>query len=224
MSHRLHLADEGRSAAPRTGARLIDNAAVLPRHGTESLTGVGRQDLPAHRAAHGPRLSYLGHLGDDLVAAMEAVHLTGRGGGHFPAAAKWRSVAAHGPSGTVVVNGAEGEPGCAKDAVLLQTRPHLVLDGLVAAIEFIGATEGVVWIHEGAWQTAQSVTHAIAERIAAREGDPPIRVIARARPLPLWRGHRHHPHPRGRPDAAALGREPCPSLVRGPPPRARQQR
>lgn len=178
MSHHLHLADEGRSAAPRTGPRLLGNAAVLPRHGTESLTGVSRHDLPAHRAAHGPRLSHLGHLGDDLVAAMETVHLTGRGGGHFPAAAKWRSVAAHGPGGTVVVNGAEGEPGCAKDAVLLQTRPHLVLDGLVAAIEFIGATEGVVWIHDGAWRTAQSVTHAIAERIAAGEGDPPIRVIA----------------------------------------------
>jgi hypothetical protein len=49
--------------------------------------------------------------------------------------------------------------------------------GLVAAIEFIGATEGVVWIHDGAWRTAQSVT-AIAERIAARENDPPIRVAA----------------------------------------------
>ena len=30
----------------------------------------------------------------------------------------------------MVVNGAEGEPACAKDAVLLQTRAHLVLDGL----------------------------------------------------------------------------------------------
>ncbi|MGD9957152.1 MAG: NADH-ubiquinone oxidoreductase-F iron-sulfur binding region domain-containing protein [Candidatus Nanopelagicales bacterium] len=169
----------GGGAARSTGRiRLLENAAVLPRHGTESLTGVARHDLPEHRRAYGQRLSCLGHRGDDLLAAMEAVHLTGRGGGHFPAAAKWRSVAANGPGGTVVVNGAEGEPGCAKDAVLLQTRPHLVLDGLVAAMEVIGAAEGVVWIHDGAWRTAQSVTHALAERHAAGEGDPPIRVIA----------------------------------------------
>lgn len=168
----------GGAARSTGGVRLLENAAVLPRRGTESLTGVSRQDLPQHRRAYGPRLSHLGSRGDDLLAAMEAVHLTGRGGGHFPAAAKWRSVAAAGPGGTVVVNGAEGEPGCAKDAVLLQTRPHLVLDGLVAAMDVIGAAEGVVWIHDGASRTAQSITHAISERLAAGEGDPHIRVIA----------------------------------------------
>ena len=173
----LHLAGEG-AARSTGGVRLLENAAVLPRHGTESLTGVARHDLPLHRRTYGARLSHLGSRGDELLAAMDAVHLTGRGGGHFPAAAKWRSVAAHGPGGTVVVNGAEGEPGCAKDAVLLQTRPHLVLDGLIAAMDVIGASEGVVWIHDGAWRTAQSVTHAISERIAAGEGDPRIRVIA----------------------------------------------
>jgi NADH:ubiquinone oxidoreductase subunit F (NADH-binding) len=173
----LHLAGEG-AARSTGGVRLLENAAVLPRHGTESLTGVARHDLPLHRRTYGPRISHLGSRGGELLAAMDAVHLTGRGGGHFPAAAKWRSVAAHGPGGTVVVNGAEGEPGCAKDAVLLQTRPHLVLDGLIAAMDVIGASEGVVWIHDGAWRTAQSVTHAISERIAAGEADPHIRVIA----------------------------------------------
>jgi NADH:ubiquinone oxidoreductase subunit F (NADH-binding) len=176
MSHHLHLA-EG-TAATRRGVRMLDDAAVLGLHGTESLTGVERHDLAAHRAAYGPRLSHLGHRGEELLAAMETVHLTGRGGGHFPAAAKWRSVLAHGPGGTVVANGAEGEPGCAKDAVLLQVRPHLVLDGLVAAVEVLGAAEAVVWIHDGAWQTARSITRALAERVAAGEADPPIRVIA----------------------------------------------
>jgi NADH:ubiquinone oxidoreductase subunit F (NADH-binding) len=176
MIHHLHLADE--EAAARRGAKILDDAAVLPLHGTESLTGATRHDLAAHRAAFGPRLSHLGHLGEDLLAAIETVHLTGRGGGHFPAAAKWRSVLAHGPGATVVANAAEGEPGCAKDAVLLQTRPHLVLDGLVAAIEVLAATEGVIWIHDGAFATARSITRALAERAAAGEADPPIRVIA----------------------------------------------
>jgi NADH:ubiquinone oxidoreductase subunit F (NADH-binding) len=108
---------------------------------------------------------------------LGAVALTGRGGGHFPAAVKWRSVAAAGTGGAVVVNGAEGEPGSAKDATLLQTRPHLVLDGLVAAINAVQAVEGVVWLHEGAEATTGSVTLAIRERVAAGEPDPPIRVV-----------------------------------------------
>ena len=119
-------------------ARLLDAAAVVPTHGTESLSGVVRHDLAAHRAAFGARAAG----SDELIDALESVGLTGRGGGHFPTATKWRAVRAHPPGGTVVANGAEGEPGCAKDAVLLQTRPHLVLDGLVSAIEAVGARDG----------------------------------------------------------------------------------
>ncbi|MFN8157568.1 MAG: NADH-ubiquinone oxidoreductase-F iron-sulfur binding region domain-containing protein [Candidatus Nanopelagicales bacterium] len=160
-----------------TFVTLLDDVAVVPTHGTEQLVGVERQDLHLHRAIHGSRRSRTGAAGLALIADLETVALTGRGGGHFPTAAKWRSLLAHEPGGTVVANGAEGEPGCAKDAVLLQTRPHLVLDGLVSAIEAVGAHDGVVWIHDGAHATARSVTAAIAERVAAGLGDPPIRVV-----------------------------------------------
>jgi NADH:ubiquinone oxidoreductase subunit F (NADH-binding) len=160
-----------------TTAGLLDAAAVLPRHGTESLNGVARHDLDAHCAAFGVRRSYLGNAADSLLAAIDEVHLTGRGGGHFPTAVKWRSVLANGVGATVVVNGAEGEPGSAKDAVLLQTRPHLVLDGLVAAMEVMGSADGVVWLHDGAWASARSISRALAERAAAGLVDPPIRVV-----------------------------------------------
>jgi NADH:ubiquinone oxidoreductase subunit F (NADH-binding) len=155
---------------------LLAGTAVVPRRGTESLTGVQRHDLGEHRAAHGARPSYVGRA-EALVDALELVRLTGRGGGHFPVAAKWRSVLAAGRAGTVVVNAAEGEPGSAKDAVLLQTRPHLVLDGLVSAIEAVGAAAGVVWLHAGADRTATSVRTALAERAAAGLGDPPVRIL-----------------------------------------------
>jgi NADH:ubiquinone oxidoreductase subunit F (NADH-binding) len=155
---------------------LGDGAAVVPRHGTEALTGIARTDLRAHRAAHGVRPSYLGRT-DELVDALELVRLTGRGGGHFPVAAKWRSVLAAGRAGRVVVNAAEGEPGSAKDAVLLQTRPHLVLDGLVSAMEAVGAAEGVVWLHQGADATAASVRAALHERAEAGLGDPSVRIL-----------------------------------------------
>jgi NADH:ubiquinone oxidoreductase subunit F (NADH-binding) len=164
------------SGAPVAGALLVDGAAVVPRLGTESLNGVARADLRAHRAAHGARASYAGRC-DELVADLETIRLTGRGGGHFPVAAKWRSVLAAGRAGRVVVNAAEGEPGSAKDAVLLQTRPHLVLDGLASAVEAVGAAEGVVWLHTGAEATARSVRAALAERAEAGVLDPPVRVL-----------------------------------------------
>ena len=174
MSPHLHLVD---APATTVTGMLLDGAAVVPRDGTESLTGVEPHDLAAHRAAFGVRRSCVGHVGEELLEAIDHVHLTGRGGGHFPTAAKWRSVLVHGLGATVVANGAEGEPAAAKDAVLLQTRPHLVLDGLVAAMEVVGSTDGVVWLHDGAWASARSVSRALEERAAAGVVDPPIRVV-----------------------------------------------
>jgi NADH:ubiquinone oxidoreductase subunit F (NADH-binding) len=161
---------------PVLAPRLLNAHAVLPLHGTESLSGLGRHDLETHRAEFGVR-EPLGAHAEQLLEDLREIGLTGRGGGHFPVVAKWRSVMAAGPGGVVVANAAEGEPGCAKDAVLLQTRPHLVLDGLVTAVEAIGATEGVIWIHDGADATARSVQKALSERSAAGVVDPPIRVF-----------------------------------------------
>lgn len=163
--------------APARAARILGGTAVVPRHGTESLTGVERHDLDGHRAEVGARRSYAGDATGTLLAALEEIRLTGRGGGHFPTATKWRSVLAHGAAGTVVANGAEGEPGCAKDAVLLQTRPHLVLDGLVSAMEATGAAAGVVWLHDGAWASTRSVSRALSERAAAGVLDPALRIV-----------------------------------------------
>ena len=161
---------------PVLAPRLLNAHAVLPLHGTESFSGLERHDLETHRAEFGVR-EPLGGNAESLLEALREIGLTGRGGGHFPVVAKWRSVLAAGRGGVVVANAAEGEPGCAKDAVLLQTRPHLVLDGLVTAIEAIGATEGVIWIHDGADATARSVRKALGERSAAGVDDPPIRVF-----------------------------------------------
>ncbi|MCA0328267.1 MAG: proton-conducting membrane transporter [Actinobacteria bacterium] len=181
MNH-LHLAHPHADVPATTplaagAVRMLDGSAVLPLHDAEQLTGVTVHDLAAHRALFGPRRSYLGHAADTLLADMDAVELSGRGGGHFPTAAKWRSVARAGAGGTVVANAAEGEPAIAKDAVLLLTRPHLVLDGLAAAVEVLGAREGVVWLHDGAWASARSVTRALEERRHAGELDPPIRIM-----------------------------------------------
>ncbi len=81
-----------------------------------------------------------------LQPELEDSGLRGHGGAAFPVAAKWRSVAAAGRRPTVILNGAEGEPASAKDALLLARTPHLVLDGAAAAAAALGAGRVVAYV------------------------------------------------------------------------------
>jgi NADH:ubiquinone oxidoreductase subunit F (NADH-binding) len=84
---------------------------------------------------------------DALVRAIGAAGLRGRGGAGFPTGEKWRTVAANRSSElptTVVVNGAEGEPGSFKDRTILRTNPFAVLEGALIAARAVGADEVVV--------------------------------------------------------------------------------
>lgn len=103
--------------------------------------------------------------------------MTGRGGAHFPVATKWRAARNAGGRPLIVVNAAESEPASAKDAALLQLRPHLVLDGVAAAAEAIGAREAVVWLHAGNRATRDSVQAAIDERRLAGSPDPAWAIV-----------------------------------------------
>lgn len=177
MSAALHAVPDPHPHPGQVDADLIGAAVHFPREGSESLRGPAPDDLAAHVQRFGPRPSALGSAGPALVETVESIALTGRGGAHFPAAIKWRGVIAAGGGGTVIANGSEGEPLAAKDAALLQLRPHLVLDGLVSAAEAVGSFDLVVWLHEGAQATYRAVVQAIDERRAAGLVEPRIRVL-----------------------------------------------
>ena len=142
-------------------------------------------DLDGDRPAGAPRprsladeLHALGYARvEGLLDRLDAAALTGRGGAHFGTAAKWRSVLAAGGVAVVVANAAESEPASAKDAALLQLRPHLVLDGLALTARALGARQAVVWVHEAAPALA-ALAGALRERGAAGLAEVPIRVLA----------------------------------------------
>ena len=118
------------------------------------------EDLAEHRQRWGsPALP-----AEAFASALAGSGLTGRGGAHVPATWKLTAARDAGPGGTVIVNGAEGEPGSAKDAALLQTRPHLVLDGAFASARAIQAAEVVLWVHDSAHLTRACLTAAVRER------------------------------------------------------------
>lgn len=132
-------------------------ALVLP----QDVIWAGTPSLPAewygeHQTRFGPMPER------DVLAAAAAAGLTGHGGAHVPVAAKWRRIQQRSGDLTVVGNGAEGEPFSAKDATLLQLRPHLVLDGLELTARALGASRAVLWLHSA--QTHAVVTRAAAQR------------------------------------------------------------
>jgi NADH:ubiquinone oxidoreductase subunit F (NADH-binding) len=101
-----------------------------------------------------------------LIDEVERSGLLGRGGAGFPLARKMRAVADARGRAIVVANGTEGEPASMKDRTLLESLPHLVIDGGVIAAEAVGADELIIAVCEEAPHSAEALARAVRERLA----------------------------------------------------------
>ncbi|MGZ4614882.1 MAG: NADH-ubiquinone oxidoreductase-F iron-sulfur binding region domain-containing protein [Actinomycetes bacterium] len=181
MSHVTHDGATGRhlrALAPPRAAEdetLLDGPVRFPAAHPGMLPRA--QPLGAHLGVLGPRP----RGGEPLLDDLDRLALTGRGGGHFPAARKWRTVRdavrRAGRAAVVVANAAEGEPASAKDLALLVHRPHLVLDGLVCAAESVGAEDLVLWTHGDNHPLHRVLAQALHERRAMLD-EPVIRLVS----------------------------------------------
>ena len=144
---------------------------------TAGLDRFVRLDMESHQQVFG---SVRRVTARQLIDMAEQVDLRGRGGAAFPVARKMRAVldsAAGRKSGTVVlVNGTEGEPGSAKDRMLLCRSPYLVLSGELLAAEALEAREVVVGVPAG--------TPASRSVAAAIKAAPELRGIVRVEEVP----------------------------------------
>jgi NADH:ubiquinone oxidoreductase subunit F (NADH-binding) len=105
-----------------------------------------------------------------IIDEIEASGLRGRGGAGFPTGRKWRTVAENrSPEepATVVVNGAEGEPGTLKDRAIMRLDPYEVLEGALIAARAIGADNVIVAVKHTFTVEAARLRAAAAELAAA---------------------------------------------------------
>ena len=172
---------------PRAGGARLDGPPALPR----LLAGIradGASTHEEHLELHGPlalgggaRRRQVREDAARLLDEVERSGLTGRGGASFPTATKMRAVAGARGRAIVVANGAEGEPASLKDRTLMETLPHLVLDGGLVAAEAVGADELIVCACESAGASVEALELAIAERsreLSGAGGGPKVTLVS----------------------------------------------
>src|SRR5262249_28455243 len=82
----------------------------------------------------------------EVVQAMTASGLRGRGGAGYPTGVKWATVAKMPPGQKFVVcNGDEGDPGAFMDRSVMESDPHRVLEGMAIAGYAVGASQGYIY-------------------------------------------------------------------------------
>jgi formate dehydrogenase iron-sulfur subunit len=134
----------------RVGA--VDELPWLRRQQRLTFERVGIVDPldPEDHLAHGGQAGLRAALAmapADVVEAVVASGLRGRGGAGFPTGIKWRTVAgATADIKFIACNADEGDSGTFADRMLMEGDPFTLLEGMTIAAYATGASEGYVYI------------------------------------------------------------------------------
>ena len=126
----------------------------------------GREGLSQYRARGGYQALEKALKGarEEVIKVIFEAGLRGRGGAGFPTGKKWQFTRdAPGEPRYLVLNGGEDEPGSKKDRVLMESVPHLIIEGVVLASFAIGASKAYLYINANYGVATQSIKDALAE-------------------------------------------------------------
>jgi NADH-quinone oxidoreductase subunit F len=133
---------------------------------TANCRGSDRTNLDRYRARNGYQglRRALRMSQEEVISAVKAAGLLGRGGAAFPAGIKWEAVFnAPGDTKYVVCNADESEPGAFKDRILLEKDPHRTLEGLLISAYAVGAQQGYIYVRGEYPQAFAALQGAVAE-------------------------------------------------------------
>jgi NADH-quinone oxidoreductase subunit F len=100
---------------------------------------------------------------DEVIEEVKAAGLRGRGGAGFPTGAKWSFVPRDPGPKYLAVNADESEPGTFKDREIMETEPHMLLEGIAICCYAIAAQTAFIYIRGEYVVAADRLEAAIAE-------------------------------------------------------------
>ncbi len=106
----------------------------------------------------------LGKTPEEIIETVKASGLRGRGGAGFPTGIKWDTCRkAGGKPKYVICNADEGDPGAFMDRTILESNPHLLLEGMAIAAWAVGSEQGYIYVRAEYPLAVERVTHAIQQ-------------------------------------------------------------
>ena len=101
---------------------------------------------------------------EETLEEVSKSGLRGRGGAAFPTGTKWSFLArSPGPDKYILCNCEEGDPGAFNDKGVLESDPHILLEGMLLAGYATGANYGYVFIRHGHEEPIQRTQRAIQQ-------------------------------------------------------------
>jgi NADH-quinone oxidoreductase subunit F len=105
---------------------------------------------------------------DDVIAAVKAAGLRGRGGAGFGTGMKWSFIPqGDGKPHYLTVNADESEPGTCKDIPLMMANPHVLIEGIIIACFAIRASHAFIYVRGEALHVIRRLQLAVAEAYEA---------------------------------------------------------
>ena len=106
--------------------------------------------------------------GSEIVEAVKASGLRGRGGAGFPTGIKWKTVHdAKAEQKYIVCNADEGDSGTFADRMLFEGDPYLTIEGMTIAAIAVGATRGYIYLRSEYPHAHRTLQRAILKAEAA---------------------------------------------------------
>ena len=101
---------------------------------------------------------------EEILRAVEASNLRGRGGAGFPAGRKWRAVAQQTATPKyVVVNADEGDPGAFIDRFIIEDNSPRLIEAMTIAGRAVGAAKGFIYLRKEYPRAEQLLRQALAK-------------------------------------------------------------
>jgi NADH-quinone oxidoreductase subunit F len=105
---------------------------------------------------------------NDVIEAVKAAGLRGRGGAGFPTGMKWQFVLKDTPKPKYIAcNADESEPGTFKDHLLMERNPHLLIEGCAIGCYAIGAKVAYIYIRGEFYHVQKQLQAAVDEAYRA---------------------------------------------------------